>query len=185
MLQRLALTMLLSLLVGGCAASPRLYLETQVPLEREALVSALKIAVVPLENLTNREGAGKILAELLYTELAGRGYQLIPPQEVSAAVALHNFDMERISADQAVKLGRSLNADAVLLGSVSEYGYQYGLREEPAAAANLRLVRISDESVLWAASGGGVGRGIIGRDSLAMLAQEVAARLVSGLATAR
>ena len=43
------------------------------------------------------------------------------------------------------RIAEALAVQAVLTGTVSEYGYQHGLHEEPVVGINLRLIRTSDQ----------------------------------------
>jgi hypothetical protein len=79
----------------------------------------------------------------------------------------------------------ALGVDAVLTGSVSEFGYQHGLKEEPTVGINLRLITLDDADVVWAASHADAGRGLLHRDSLAATAQRVVIEMVDALEARR
>ncbi|RTR22575.1 hypothetical protein EJ903_06615 [Azospirillum griseum] len=149
----------------------------------DSLAPGASVAVLPFENLTNHPNAGQIAADLLSTELYGLNlYRVAESSRVRNQMAAARIDSEKLTdATHAQALGRTLGADAVVIGSVSEYGYQHGLREEPVVGLNARLVRTADGVVLWASSQSAAGRGYFTRDSVNNVAQQVVARMVNGL----
>jgi len=84
-----------------------------------------KILVVPLENLTPFPEAGLIVSDLLGEELrAWHGYEVLDRSEVELlaktgerALPLHWGRVEAIS------FGKRLEAGAVIVGTISEFGY--------------------------------------------------------------
>lgn len=141
------------------------------------------VAVLPFENLTNHQNAGMIASELVSTELYSLGlYRVVEASRVRNQLIAAKVDVEKLAeSTYAQDVGRTLGVDAVLVGSVTEYGYQHGLREEPVVGLNARLVRTSDGSVLWASSQSQVGRGYFTRDSVNNVAQRVVSRMLDGL----
>lgn len=179
----LSLALLLAIGLAGCAnlgGQPR---EEAAPTQS---IAGTKIAVLPFENLTNYPNAGRIAADLFGTELYNRDlFKLQEETETRRALAELNINPDDLAsvagAQQAAEL---LEVDAVLIGSVSEFGYQQGLREEPVVGVNARLVRRKDGAVLWAASHSELGGGYLQRGSLNATAQVVIRRMVESLAEA-
>lgn len=156
-----------------------------------ALPAGATVAVLPFENLTNHPNAGQIAADLVSTELYGVGgvrtveagrvrsrLSALKPADAGPAAATEAAADAPLDAQAA---GRALAVDAVLAGSVSEYGYQHGLREEPVVGLNARLVRVSDGAVLWTSSQSEAGRGYFSRDSVNNVAQRVVTRMIDSL----
>lgn len=156
------------------------------------------VAVLPFENLTNHPNAGQIAADIVSTELYGvEGLRSMDAARVrsrlsaakpigdASATAVTDTPADTAPADtaplDAQAAGRTLGVDAVLTGSVSEYGYQHGLREEPVVGLNARLVRSSDGAVLWTSSQSEAGRGYFSRDSVNNVAQRVVTRMIDSL----
>ncbi|MFN3077586.1 MAG: GNA1162 family protein [Alphaproteobacteria bacterium] len=141
------------------------------------------IAVVPFENLTNHQGAGVVCAEMTQSELAARGrFRMVSQGKVRRIMETMDVkDPDRIKMTQAEAIGEAVHADLVVVGNVSEYGYQYGLREEPSVTLSLRLVRLSDGAVLWHASAGQVGRGTFSRESVSLVAMTLIRKMVSAM----
>lgn len=165
----------LALLLNGCADT-----RYAVDYVGTGASARQRVAVVPLENLTNYPKAGLIVGELVASELYRR--QLFDLTEGTALrKALGGLDIEPADLAESVgaaELAGRLGVDAVLVGSVSEYGYQHGLHEEPVVGINLRLVGAAGE-VLWAASHSTTGRGYIARDSVNAAAQRLVGEMVS------
>ena len=148
------------------------------------------VAVLPFENLTNHPNAGQIAADIVSTELYGvEGIRSMDASRVRSRLSAAKPAADATATDtpadaappDAQAAGRTLGVDAVLAGSVSEYGYQHGLREEPVVGLNARLVRSSDGAVLWTSSQSEAGRGYFSRDSVNNVAQRVAARMIDSL----
>lgn len=173
----------LTFLVSACA-------QVAPPVERDFVAdmtdfSAVEsVAILPLDNWTNRPNAGEITAQLLASEFYSQGlFQLAPESSVAAALGQMSdgtagggspFPDPKALADK-------LDVDAVLTGSVSEYGYKHTLKEEPAVGFNVRLIRRSDGRVIWSSSQSEVGDGKRA-ESVNQLAQRVIQRMVAPLA---
>jgi TolB-like protein len=148
------------------------------------------VAVLPFENLTNHPNAGQIAADIVSTELYGvDGLRSMDASRVRSRLSAAKPAADATATDtpadaaplDAQTAGRTLGVDAVLSGSVSEYGYQHGLREEPVVGLNARLVRSSDGAVLWTSSQSEAGRGYFSRDSVNNVAQRVVTRMIDSL----
>ncbi|MEQ8587020.1 MAG: hypothetical protein RLO01_10835 [Thalassobaculaceae bacterium] len=175
-----ALFLVLGLALTGCASGDRQARDYLAP---SADVANLRIAVLPFENLTNYPNAGRIAAELLATELYERGiFQLQEPSETLRTLAQLKVDPDNLTSVAAAQQAAGLlDVDAVIVGSVSEFGYQQGLREEPVVGLNARLVEAGSGTVLWASSHSALGGGYLERGSLNATAQRVVSAMVAPL----
>ena len=81
----------------------------------------------------------------------------------------------------AISLASKLNVDYIFLGRVTEYNYQYGLREDPAVGLSVKLIDTKGQEVIWSADEGRVNRSFIFRDSLAATAIETVKSVLSDL----
>lgn len=144
------------------------------------------LAVLPFENLTTHQNAGAIMADLLTTELYRLGSVKVMESSRTRSLLAGAYGEAdgRGESAYAQDVGRKLGAQMVLLGSVSEYGYQYGLREEPVVGVNMRLVRVADGAVVWATSESDIGSGFWSRESVNEVAQRVARRSAERLGKA-
>ena len=137
--------------------------------------------MLPLENLTNHPSAGLIVSQMLVTELYKQDmFQLEEETAIRNWMTAEQIDINKLTdITYAQEVARSLRVDAVLLGSVSEFGYQHGLHEESTVGFNVRLLRADDGKILWAASHATVGRGYIGRESVSETAQKVVEKWIN------
>lgn len=142
-----------------------------------------RVAVLPFENLTAHPSAGLICAQLMSTELYQRGlFAQLEETAIRRTLADNRVDISKLSdRTYALEVAQLLDVDAVLIGSVSEYGYQHGLREEPSVGINVRLVGARDGEVLWASSHADVGAGFWRRESVNETAQRLVGLMVDGL----
>ncbi len=165
----------LLLLLAGCSTG--FHLERGFVNSSPAPQRGMSVLVVPFHNLTTHPGAGVAMGRIMAAELYQQG--LFTVQESPS------LEQEGVSGDDpgsdAVVQARVVGADAVLSGSVTEYGYRQGFRKQPVVGISLRLIR-TDGTVLWAASASEAGNAYLGRDSLTGAAQRMAMRLVDSLA---
>jgi len=173
-----AITLLAGLV--GCAASDRAARDFVSP---GLAASGLTVAIVPFENLTTYPNAGQIAAQLLATELYQRGvFDLQEASQTRRALAELQIDPDNLaSVAEAKQAADLLEVDALMIGSVSEFGYQQGLREEPVVGINARLIEAETGRVLWASSHSALGGGYLERGSLNATAQEVVSAMVDPL----
>ncbi|OSQ35563.1 hypothetical protein TMES_20785 [Thalassospira mesophila] len=173
---------MLGLLLAACAGGDRQIVTASAPV---AFTTGSTIAVMPFDNLTNSEEAGQVASYLAVSALrASTGFAV--QEEGNVAQTYGSLDSENNataaigshSSVSARQLGEILGVEYVLTGSVSEYGYQYGLREEPSVSMNMRLVQISDGTTVWTASSGIVGQGTFARDSVSIIAQRLVNQMV-------
>jgi len=179
---RLAAALLLAAAVAACAGNVREGRDFVDP--GVAAAATAKVAVLPFENLTNHPNAGLIAAQLMMTELYDRGlFQVQEETRTRKLLAELKIDPAHLTdiaaAQQAAGL---LEVDALVIGSVSEFGYQHGLREEPVVGLNARLVDGKTGAVLWASSHSATGGGYLDRSSLNATAQKVISAMVGPLA---
>jgi polysaccharide biosynthesis protein PelC len=150
-----------------------------------ASFSQMTVAIVPFENLTNYPNAGRIAAELMATELYKRApFALQEETETRRALAQLQIDPDNLTSVAAAKQAAGLlEVDGLLIGSVSEFGYQQGLREEPVVGLNARLIDGKTGEVLWASSHSALGGGYLQRGSLNATAQEVISAMADTLSS--
>jgi TolB-like protein len=148
-------------------------------------LASMNVAIVPFENLTNYPNAGRIAAELMATELYERSlFTLQEETTTRRALAELQIDPDNLTSIAAAKqAAEMLEVDGILIGSVSEFGYQQGLREEPVVGLNARLIDGRTGAVLWASSHSALGGGYLQRGSLNATAQEVVSAMADGLSS--
>jgi TolB-like protein len=154
----LAALVLICLLLGGCATRTlNTGLRPDVPVPERGAT----IAVAPFENLSRNRNAGLILTDLavslLYTQPRFHVVEVsrLADDETIRLRRLETVPWERqvgLNTAAAVAIGRALPTDWILAGSVGEYGFIDGFGETANVGLNLRLIRVEDEQVLWAAA---------------------------------
>lgn len=103
----------LLLLLFGCA-TPNIYINPEIGKE-----NIKKIAVMPLDSPEEGENAGQFMSQLIATYLlALDGVDVIPEGQIRKALK---------ETDSPLEAGRKLQADAILTGSIGEYGYRPGV----------------------------------------------------------
>lgn len=111
-----------------------------------------RVAVMPLDNMTNDKYAGEVVRNVLVNELLASGLvEVVMPGEVMAAV--NELDIQNISslnARQINALGKVLNVEAVIMGSVEKYGeIRSGNVSAPEVAISLMMADIGTGNVIW------------------------------------
>jgi hypothetical protein len=110
-----------------------------------------KVVVLPIHS----EGEGlrhaPRITDLLVASLRTvRKYDLLPARDLKDLVDKGGLDWTKIHHyTQALKIGKSLAVDGVLLGSLSEYSR---VGERARFGLNLRMVRIPEGDIVWSMS---------------------------------
>ena len=154
----------------------------------EIRARARKVAVLPLINLTTYANAGRIVGDLLVTELyAETDFVIMEQTAMLKKLKGTKDDLDQVM-DKAVALfvGKLLNVDTVIYGSVTEYRYKRGLDEDPVVGINLRMLDIETKQVLWAGSQSSAGGCFwFCEDSLNRLAQTICHDMVGTMMNAQ
>ena len=150
----IAAGLVLIILAPGCGHN---YVTARAT-EGDDLSGIKSVAVLPFENMTKFPEAGKIVPDLLATELyiSGR-FKVMERTEAVAICAEEGIRIpEAMDAGYARTLGKKLGVDGVFIGSVSEYWYRIYREDdeevEPAVGINARLISVETGDVLWSAS---------------------------------
>lgn len=143
--------------------------------------ASFHVAVLPFENLTDHPKAGKVMTRLMLTELYRQHTFSVREAPHREQRLQYGMAADTLPTQKVRELAHTLNVDGVLLGSVTEYRYQHGLREEPVVGLSVRMVRTCDGKVVWAANRGVVGRGFFNRESLSQVGQRIVAALVGAV----
>ena len=138
-------------------------------------------AILPLVNLTTYPHAGRIVGDLLTTEMyASTSFRIMESTVMLERLKGKEEDLDRI-LDRAVaqRIGKTLGVDTVVFGSVSEYRYKRGLDEDPVVGINLRMLDVPSGDILWVGSRSETGGCFwFCEDSLNRLAQKVCHTMV-------
>jgi TolB-like protein len=139
-------------LVIGCS-SPE---PGSVYLHPNADVGAFQsIAVLPIENLTNDQFADERVREILVVELLAQGlFEPVETGEVNRVLRAQGIsNLTGLGPEEIAGLGEALGVQALLFGSVMEYGQRRtGTFTTPEVALSLKLIECETGVVVWSVS---------------------------------
>lgn len=148
-------TLLAVLALGGCSLlhhnppiDERINLIAVMPIERQEPSGAPTTDGRP----RLKAGAEHIVTADIYSVLASSSQWRFVP-DLTVVQTLPKIDAKGPLVSRARDLGKALNADGVLFGTVSRYkervGSEYGATEPATVAFTLSLVSVSTGKVLW------------------------------------
>jgi len=111
------------------------------------------VAVLPMDNLSLEPEGEKILYDAVYTRLKNKGYSKIDKEHVSQVMLKLGVKTPGQLAGISLKrLGKMLNADAVLFGQVDQSAAVHtGIYDAVVVSCTLRLVHCESGKTLWRA----------------------------------
>lgn len=184
---RLAAGALAIAILGGCAASPRLFVN------READMTLYdKIAVLPFYNLSGDAFASARVTRSFTTELIiSERFQIVDPSLLSGELERLNagFDAQgQIAMPKLRDAATAVGATAVIRGAVNEYAVRRsGTSEFPVVSFDAEMVDVATGFVVWRLSITETGRGRLpivggaGERTFARVTQEACRRAVDVL----
>lgn len=162
------------LMAAGCANS---YEGDHMAQARKEIREKMVVAVVPFQSPAEAPGAGLAVADVLANEVyALGGYVLVTPEVAAARTAAR--EGEALPPEEA---GRMIGAAYILTGMVTEYGYRYGVGEQPAVGVTARLIEAETGKVLWSATRARTGSGWVREESLGLTVSRVCRELARSL----
>jgi len=113
-----------------------------------------KVAVIPLENLSPSQTAGRQATLLLNTELlASETFSLVEPGETAKVLGELAARSAQYDLEQVKEIGKRLGAQALIFGTVSEISSARGGNASvPTVTMDLRMVETETGVTVWAAS---------------------------------
>jgi hypothetical protein len=147
------------LLLPGCAAAPRLYVNQQAD-----MTMYKKVVVVPFVNLSGEAFAAGRIVRGLTTELTiADRFQMVDPSLLLGELEKANVTPDATGQIELTKLrdaSTKLGATAIIRGSVTEYGmHRQGTDEYPVVAFDCEMVDVQTGIVIWRMSINESGRG--------------------------
>jgi curli biogenesis system outer membrane secretion channel CsgG len=153
------------------------------------------MAILPFDNLSDDQGAGKTMENLALVEFLKRTpAKIVDPGEVSAALLQERVRLATSIPKETIRsLGANLGVDLFLVGIVHEYGMQRasgagGSGDIPVVSLTLRILDAETGDIVWAISSARRGNdretafGMGRIDSLEQLAQSTAMELAQAYA---
>ena len=153
------LLMLLGPGVVSCSSGARVSDTLYYP---QAFASMQRLLVTPLENLTSFPEAGLIVSDLIAEELrAWHGYDVRDRHGIEMIARGGGEALPlQWNRGQAIKFGKLLEADAVMFGTILEFGYlreHRGLTELATFAVVVKIVSAESGRLLWSGTMMGTG----------------------------
>ncbi len=145
-----ALAISVSLVSAGCASSTTRYIHPNVDMG-----SIKRVAVLPFENLTQERTAGEKVQKIFLTELlASEAFEVVEPGQVTQALRASRIEqVEALGPADLKKLGETLKAQGIFIGSVVDYAEtRSGSTPAPDVTIQLRLVESQTGVTVWSAS---------------------------------
>lgn len=112
-------------------------------------VNVSKVAVLPFHAAT--ELIGSSVADMFVTEILGAGiYELVERSQMGKVLTESELSMAGLSESKAVEVGSLLGAEAVIIGTVDEYGtVQQGASAYPVVGISARMIDCATGKIIW------------------------------------
>lgn len=140
--------LLIALMLSGCRAStPVHHIDPDVDFS-----FFKKVAVLPLDNLTNNKSAGEIVKQVVISELLASGLVdvVIPGEVLSAIGELGIQNISTLNRRQIKALGKALQVEAVIMGAVEQYGeVRSGNVSAPEVTITLMMADVESGNIIW------------------------------------
>jgi len=140
----------------GCASADHAYFvktktdaNVYVAPRRSRPKNIKKVAIMPFKAPTELIGAS--VSDMFVTEMlrAGR-YELVERSQMARVLSEAELAMAGLSASRAVEVGNMVGADAVVIGTVDEYGTVANRgRTYPVVGINARLIDCESGKIIW------------------------------------
>ena len=139
-----------TLMLGACAGSGAKYHDSQMDFG-----SIKTVAVLPFNNLSRDSAGGERVREVFSNMLLATGAMYVLPQgEVAHGVMRVGIqNAAGPSAEEITKLGQVLKCDAVIGGTVKEYGeVRSGSATANVVSASVYMFEAATGKIVWSAS---------------------------------
>jgi TolB-like protein len=155
------LTTIIFLSCGGRGTTPSFYIRPDYDFSY-----IKKVAVLPLDNLTNEKFAGEIVRQVVICELLASGLvDVTVPGDVDTAtekLGLRTF--KSLNAEQIKAISNSLKVQAVIFGSVDKFGeMRIGNISAPEVTITLMMADATSGSIIWSITKTGGGASFMAR----------------------
>ncbi|HDH04672.1 MAG TPA: hypothetical protein ENH01_03020 [Nitrospirae bacterium] len=137
---------LLMLFTSACSSGMKQYVRPGADFR------AIKaVAVLPLENFSSDKYANGKLRSKIIIELLSRGIDVIEPGEVVTALRyLKVRSIDSIRTEDIRAMGKMLNVNAVIKGSVEAFGISKGITVSyPEVSIHLTLIETATGNTVW------------------------------------
>lgn len=136
-------------IISGCAGKgvPTFYINQDIDFS-----FIKRVAVLPLDNLTNERFAGEAVRQVVISELLASGLvDVVVPGEAMAAIEkLKLKPGQSLDVEQIIAVGKALKVQAVIMGAVNKYGeIREGNVSAPEVSITLMMADTSSGSIIW------------------------------------
>lgn len=142
-------TILLALVIGGCASGPIHHVRSDVDFS-----FIRRVAVVPFQNLSADRFATQRMNTVFVSELQQYGgLEVVDPGETMQAYLSQRLTPDLpLTPTQVVALGQALEVDAIFTGTVEDYGLErLGGNQTYAVTAAFGLAETQSGASIWTA----------------------------------
>ena len=125
-----------------------------------------RVAVLPLDNLTNERFAGDVVRQVVISELLASGLVdvVVPGEVMSALEKMGPRSIGSLNAEQIKALGNALKVQAFILGSVEKFGeVRTGNISAPEISITLMMADASSGTIIWSVTRTTGGAGFMAR----------------------
>jgi TolB-like protein len=132
--------------IGGCAQDSKYFVRPQTEIS-----TMKKLVVLPFENFTSDAYAGEKIRMIVISELLTRGIDVVEPGEVTRLLKeLQVRSLNSMGVKEIQEIGKTLNVEAVMRGSVEAFGVSRGISVSyPEVTINLMLIDTSSGNIIW------------------------------------
>jgi hypothetical protein len=144
--------LLFLLVMAGCSGSSSHVVFKDANMDFSSLRA---VAVLPFSNLTRDQMAADRVRDVFMTMLqATGGIYVTPPGEVARGISRMNIERPAApNSEEIVKLAKAVSADAVIAGTVTEYGeVRSGTASANVISVSLQIMEAQTGRVIWSAS---------------------------------
>ena len=117
-----------------------------------------KVAVMPFK--ASVELAGSSVSDFFTTELLKTSrYELVERSQMESVLKEQEFQLSGVTDESvAVAVGKMLGVRGVVIGTISEYGYQKaGFKRAPSVGMSVRMIDSTTGKIVWSVSHSAVG----------------------------
>lgn len=120
------------------------------------------VAVLPLQNLTSDDdSAARVRDTFMVMLLATEAIYVLPPGEVQRGIERAGLrDTSAPTLEQVQSLGKILDVDAIITGTLREYGpVRSGQTQANLISVSMQMLEVETGSIIWsgASTQGGIG----------------------------
>ncbi len=138
------------ILLGACASTIEMYRDPNMDFG-----AVRTVAVMPFVNLSRDQLAGDRVRDVFVNALLATGaVYILPTGEVARGVIRAEIQNPAApSPEEVVKLGKAIKAEAVVVGTLKEYGdVRSGSASANAISMSLQMIETETGRVVWSAS---------------------------------